>query len=98
MAPISFCAPGLPGCMESDRRVPLVLCLGQGISRARRYCVPPHALEGAGAGDQSVIPWAGSLFPNHWGDGGALMGRVPFDALPLSLVGLGDGILGSVIL
>ena len=98
MAHVSFCAFSLSDGMESDRCVTSVLCLGQGISPARRYCVPPRALEGAGAGDQSVIPWPGSLFPVHWGDGGALIGLVPFDALPLSFGGLGDGSSSSVIL
>ena len=67
------------------------------IGPRQANCVPPH-LQGAGAGDQSVIPWPGSLFPVHWGDGGALIGLVPFDALPLSLGGMGDGSSCSVIL
>ena len=93
MAPISFCAPGLPGCMELDRRIPSVLCLGQGISLAWRYCVPPHALEGAGAGDQSVIPWPSSLFQARGRGVGALIGLLPMTCC-LPLGGLGGGDLG----
>ena len=84
--------------MKSDRCVTPVQCLGQEISLALRYCVPPHASEGAGAGDQSADPWPGSLFWVHWGNGAALMGHVPFDAFSLSPCGLGFGIPGLGIL
>ena len=75
-----------------------VLCLGQEISPAWQYCVPPQVSEGAGAGDQSVDPWPGSLLWAHWWNGAAPIGRVPFDALSLSPGGLGVGILGLGIL
>ena len=84
--------------MKSDRCVTPVQCLGQDISLARWYCVPPDASEVAGEGDQSADPWPGSLFRVHWGNGAVFMGHLPIDALSLSPGALGFGIPGLGIL
>ena len=62
------------------------------IGPRQANCVPPH-LQGAGAGDQSVIPRPSSLFQARGRGVGARIGLLPMTCC-LPLGGLGGGDLG----